>query len=127
MMQKMFKFSQILFLSLILIISNGAVNAEANSKAPRTQQCIPLQYINQTPVIDSKTILVEMKGNKFKRIDLVNKCSGLKFEKGFSHSTSINKLCKQDTLRVLRSGSICLIKQIVDITKEEAKALKSKS
>ena len=120
------KVKRTIFLSMIISIFSGTVDAEPNTKKARTQQCIPLQYINQTPVIDNKTILVEMKGRKFKRIDLVNKCSGLKFEGGFSHSTSTNQLCKQDALKVLRSGNVCLIKQIVDITQEEAKALKSK-
>jgi len=68
-----------------------------------------------------------MRGNKFKRIDLLNRCSGLKIEGGFSYSTSINQLCIQDTLRVLRAGTTCMIKQIVDITPEEAQALKDKS
>ncbi|MEQ8734367.1 MAG: hypothetical protein RIC29_05550 [Rhodospirillaceae bacterium] len=108
-------------------LSVGLATAPALAESDgKTQQCIQLQAIDQTPVIDNKTILVEMKGNKYKRIDLVNRCSGLKIEGGFSHSTSINQLCVQDTLRVLRSGGICMIDQIVDITEEEAIALKAR-
>ncbi|MEQ8509196.1 MAG: hypothetical protein RIF37_01495 [Rhodospirillaceae bacterium] len=108
-------------------LSAGLATAPALAETEgKTQQCIPLQAIEQTPVIDNKTILVEMKGNKYKRIDLVNRCSGLKIEGGFSYATSINQLCIQDTLRVLRSGGICMIDQIVDITEEEALALKAK-
>lgn len=101
--------------------------ALADNHEEKTNQCIRLQAIDQTPVIDNKTILVEMKGGTYKRIDLLNRCSGLKIEGGFSHSTSINQLCIQDSLRVLRSGGICMIKQIVDITEEEAKELKANS
>lgn len=115
------------FAVLAMTLAAGAAAAPAFAETEeKTQQCIRLQAIDQTPVIDNKTILVEMKGNKYKRIDLVNRCSGLKIEGGFSHSTSINQLCVQDTLRVLRSGGICMIDKIVDITEEEAIALKAK-
>jgi hypothetical protein len=119
----------ILALPFTLIAAAAATSALAETEGgeEKTQQCIRLQYVDQTPVIDNKTILVEMKGNTYKRIDLRNRCSGLKIEGGFSHSTSINKLCIQDTLRVLRSGSFCMIDKIVDITEEEAKALRTKS
>lgn len=118
------------FLALPITLIAAATTLPAATETEgeeQTQQCIRLQYVDQTPVIDNKTILVEMKGNKFKRIDLRNRCSGLKLEGGFSHSTSINKLCKQDTLQVLRSGGFCMIDKIVDITEEEALALKKKS
>ena len=93
-----------------------------------TQMCVRLQYIDQTPVIDNKTILVKMKGKGgYKRIDLINKCGGLKIQGGFSHSTSINQLCTSDLLRVLEPvGSTCMIDKIVTIDKAEAKLLLAK-
>jgi hypothetical protein len=109
-------------------LTGGAfADGHEGDKEEKTQQCIRLQDIDQTPVIDNKTILVEMRGNKYKRIDLLNRCSGLKIEGGFSYSTSINQLCIQDSLRVLRAGTVCMIDQIVDITPEQAQALKDKS
>ena len=108
-----------LFLSLAVAVSTGPALAESGDE----QQCIYLSYIHQTPVIDDKTILVEMKGNTYERIDLLNRCSGLKIMGGFSYSTSINRLCKQDVLTVLRAGSPCMIDKIVDITEEEAEQL----
>jgi hypothetical protein len=117
--------------ALALMLAGPALadghEGDAGESTGKTQQCIRLQDIDQTPVIDNQTILIEMRGNKFKRIDLLNRCSGLKIEGGFSYSTSINQLCIQDTLRVLRAGTTCMIKQIVDITPEEAQALKDKS
>ncbi len=108
---------------------SGAAVADGHEggEEEKTQQCIRLQDIDQTPVIDNKTILVEMRGNKWKRIDLRNRCSGLKIEGGFSYSTSINQLCIQDSLRVLRAGTFCMIDKIVDITPEQAQALKDQS
>lgn len=117
-------------IAALAILATTAISvtpALADGHEEKTQQCIRLQSIDQTPVIDNQTILVEMKGGTYKRIDLLNRCSGLKIEGGFSHSTSINSLCIQDSLRVLRSGGICMIKQIVDISEEEAKELKAKS
>ena len=97
-------------------------------KVGDTQMCVRLQYIDQTPVIDNKTILVKMKGNGgYKRIDLVNSCGGLKIQGGFSHSTSINQLCTSDPLRVLEPvGSTCMIDKIVTIDEAEAKILLAK-
>ncbi len=109
------------------VLAAGAVRAEGE-KVGDTQQCIRLQYIDQTPVIDNKTILVKMKGKgSYKRIDLINNCTGLKIEGGFSHSSSINQLCKSDALRVLDPiGSTCLIDKIVTIDEAEAKTLLAK-
>jgi hypothetical protein len=114
-----------LALSLIatIVVATGPVLAESGDE----QDCIYLSYIGRTPVIDNKTILVEMRGNTYKRIDLLNRCGGLKLQGGFSYSTSINKLCKHDPLIVLGAGNACLIDKIVDITEEEARALKERS
>ena len=109
------------------MMAAATVRAEGE-KIGDTQQCIRLQYIDQTPVIDNKTILVKMKGKgSYKRIDLVNNCTGLKIEGGFSHSSSINQLCTSDALRVLEPiGSTCLIEKIVTIDEAEAKTLLAK-
>lgn len=109
------------------VLAAAAVKAEG-ANVGETQQCIRLQSIDQTPVIDNKTILVKMKGKSgYKRIDLVNNCSGLKIEGGFSHSTSINQLCTSDPLRVIGPvGSTCLIEKIVTIDEAEAKMLLAK-
>jgi len=109
------------------VLAAAAVKAEGD-KIGDTQQCIRLQAIDQTPVIDNKTILVEMKGNGgYKRIDLHHNRSGLKLQGGFSHATSINQLCTSDPLRVLEPvGSTCMIDKIVTIDEAEAKALLAK-
>lgn len=108
------------------VLAASTVRAAGNEVGD-TQQCIRLQYIDETPVIDNKTILVKMKPKGFKRIDLVNKCSGLKLQGGFGFSTSINQLCTSDALHVLEPvGSTCMIQQIVTIDEAEAKALMAK-
>jgi hypothetical protein len=93
-----------------------------------TQMCVQLSRIDSTPVIDNRTILIKMRAaNSYKRIDLVSPCPGLRMANGFSHSTSTGDLCTTDPLRVVEPvGATCMIKQIVTISPEEAKALQSK-
>lgn len=115
-----------LIIFLLPILISAPSWAKEEILPSKNQQCIKLQNIRSTPVIDNKTILVVLRGKKYKRINLLNRCPGLKIEGGFSHSTSINKLCIQDSLRVINSGGICMIDKIVNITKEEARELRAK-
>lgn len=92
-----------------------------------TQMCIESNRISSTQILNHKTILVKMSpGNGYKRIDILNNCATLDKSTGFAYDTSINRLCKQDTLRVLDSGQTCLIDKIVTIDAAEAKALQHK-
>jgi hypothetical protein len=96
-----------------------------------TQMCIPLRQIDDSRVIDDKTILLKMvTGPSYKRIDLARNCPGLKFSGGFSSATSISQLCRQDILRIIQDppslGSQCIIDQIVTIDEAEAKELMAK-
>lgn len=91
-----------------------------------TQMCINSHHIRDAPVIDGKTILVKMRvpKNGYKRIDLIRKCAGLHDGSGFTYSTSLNKLCKQDSLVAIGSGGAhCFIDKIVTIDKTEAMEL----
>ena len=89
-----------------------------------TQQCINQSFIDKTPVIDDKTILVEMKGGGYKRIDIAGTCFDLKMQGGFSHTaSSTDQFCRSDTLSVVQVGSICKIDKIVTIDANEAKTL----
>ncbi len=119
--------SKYLLAAVALVGFAQTATAAQGDKVGETQQCIRLQYIDETPVIDDKTIAVRMKGGGFKRIDLLNKCSGLKLQGGFAHSTSTNDLCTTDPLRVLEPiGSTCLIDKIVTIDKAEYTELRKR-
>ena len=90
------------------------------------QMCVPLQQIDDSRVIDDKTILLRMVvGSPYRRIDLAHECFGLKMADSFMSATSISQLCKQDILRVVQEpiGSQCIIEKIVVIDEAEAKAL----
>ncbi|MSO72437.1 MAG: hypothetical protein EXQ84_02350 [Rhodospirillaceae bacterium] len=90
------------------------------------QMCVPLRQIDDSRVIDDKTILLKMvTGPIYKRIDLAYDCSGLKDEGAFASATSISQLCQHDILRVKQEpvGSQCIVSRIVNIDEGEAKAL----
>jgi hypothetical protein len=110
-------------------LAAGGARADGG-KVGDTQMCVPLINIDHTQVIDNKTILIEMKGKgKYKRMDLMGSCPGLRMSGGFSHETSINQLCTSDPLHVIEThgvGATCMIKQIVTIDAAEAKKLQSK-
>ena len=68
--------------------------------------CLNLSQVDETIVLDDQTILIKMIGNALYLNRLPEPCYGLKTGDGFSYSTSINKLCKQDIISVLSSGSM---------------------
>lgn len=112
-----------IFTSALLLASLVTLHSGAASAASR-QVCIPLMNIDETPIIDDKTILLKQKGpERYRRINLFGSCPGMKFS-GYAHSTRTNELCSTDTLVVLEPvGATCTIKDIVDISAAEAEAL----
>ncbi len=113
---------------LLVAASGSPALAAEGSKVGDTQMCIDTTAIRQTPVIDSRTILVEMRGGSrgYKRIDLLSSCPGLDRQSGFGFSTSINRLCVPDGVHALESGAVCMIDKIVTIDEREAKELLAK-
>lgn len=88
-------------------------------------KCINLMSMGETPVINDRTVLIEMKAGpgKYKRMDLAGPCSGIEY-KGFAHQTGYNELCTSDTLTPLATpGAVCKIQDISDISDSEAKEL----
>jgi hypothetical protein len=102
----------------------GAIYAESFVPAAAAGiVCIPLVNILTASATDDKTILVKLRSAKYKRVDLAGGCPDLTVQ-GFSYATSTDDLCETDALRVNQSaGAVCMIKNIVDITKEDALAL----
>ena len=84
--------------------------AFAESKAERylgsPEMCLDTQRIKETVILDDQTILFKMLGGGVYINRLPVKCSGLKIADGFSYSTSIAKICKQDIISVLSPGSV---------------------
>ena len=68
--------------------------------------CVLLQNIRETRVVDDRTIDFIMRDRKVLRNTLPNSCPQLGFERAFSYSTSINQLCSVDIITVLYSTPV---------------------
>jgi hypothetical protein len=112
---------------ILTMSATGVLNyANAAQTSGPDMVCIPIQEIRQSPAIDNKTILLELNGHKYKRLDLVDVCPGITIE-GFSFVTSTDDLCTTNGLRVNETaGPMCMIKDIVDITAEQARLLQGR-
>jgi hypothetical protein len=112
--------------TLILAATTGP--AAAAEAVGSNQMCIMSNYIEETPVIDSRTILVRMNpGRGYKRIELATDCNTIADGKSLAFDTSVNRLCVQDTLNAHEdSGHACTISKIVTIDADEAQELLSR-
>ncbi len=63
--------------------------------------CISLSQIRSTQVRDDRTIDFHMTGRRIYRNQLPASCPQLGFEKRFSYSTSLSRLCSVDIITVL--------------------------
>ena len=88
--------------------------------APRgAQDCVPINQIRSTEVIDDQTIDFHMSGGAVLRNRLAQPCSGLGFERRFSYRTSLSRLCSLDIINVLdssgRPGGSCGLGRFVPV------------
>lgn len=104
----------------------GATAAQAQDqkqdpKPPRT--CIRSSDIRSSqPADDEKSITFSMRNGDQWRNDLHGRCSGLRFS-GFAWVLHSDEICDdQQTLRVLQSGSICMIGKFIKAPKPAPKA-----
>lgn len=90
-------------LASLLMGAATAATAEEGKGAQIGEQvnCLDLVRIRNTRVLDDQTILFYMRGNEVYKNTLPNKCPGLGFEKTFTYSTSLSRLCNTDIITVL--------------------------
>ena len=103
----------------------GAAAAQAqdqkqDAKPPRV--CIRSSDIqNSQPANDEKSITFTMRNGDKWRNDLRGRCSGLRFN-GFAWVLHSDEICdSQQTLRVLQTGSICMIGKFTQLPKPAPK------
>lgn len=95
--------------SVVMLLAGCAAGpAKDPPSAPvvigESQNCVLLQNIRQTRVIDDRTIDFIMRDGRVLRNNLPNRCPQLGFERAFSYSTSISQLCSVDIITVLQQG-----------------------
>lgn len=105
-------------------VSSLALADEAVGTGPLAKQylgerdsCLDSIRIYQSRVIDDQTIVFDGLGKVYvSRLPV--RCPGLGFHEGFSYTTSINKLCKQDVIRVINTaaiGATCPMGEFVEL------------
>jgi hypothetical protein len=95
------------------------------------KKCITTSRIRDTDIIDDRTIVFRMRGNReVYRNYLPRECPGLERNDRFSHRTMNGQLCDIDTITVLEqfAGRInesftCRLGEFIPITREEAEEL----
>jgi hypothetical protein len=98
----------LLVVSTLVALSLGATAGMSAKKEPAPVRavgepinCVSLNRIRSTKVVDNSTIDFKMAGGKTYRNSLPYSCPGLKFEDRFSYKTSLSQLCNVDIVRVL--------------------------
>ncbi len=94
----------IFFCLTIFLIDAGAEN-KADKYLGEKKMCLETSRIKESRILDDQTILFEERGGKFYINRLAVRSPGLKIAGGFSYSTSIAKLCTQDSIKVVSPGS----------------------
>ena len=96
-------------MAIIFCVPLFTFNVNAQGKAEKylgsREMCLETVRIKETRILDDQTILFEMRDGAIyiNRLPVVS--HGLKLAGGFQYSTSIAKLCKQDTIKVISPGS----------------------
>lgn len=114
-----------------LLVSRVAAQNDADDIHREIKNCIILNQIDHTDVIDDDTILFFMRGPEIYENDLPNKCPELRSQDRFMYKTSGAQLCNVDTITVLndlgfgyRQGATCGLGKFAPISQEAAQELK---
>lgn len=71
--------------------------------------CIDSHRIRNIRFRDDESAIIQVTGGKRVLMTLERRCPGIR-SRGFLHQTRINRLCTSDSLRVIDTGSICMIR-----------------
>lgn len=126
-----------LFLSGAALAQNDAA-AEADTDEEQStaesltfdregESCVLTRAIDQTDIIDDRTIIFEMRGGDYYLNNLAHECRGLRFARGFAYSVTTGRLCSVDSITVLRRGNSCGLGTFYPITEEEVELLKAEA
>lgn len=94
------------------------------------QDCVILQLVDQTDVIDDQNIIFTLRNHKVYRNTLPRKCPNLAREGRFMYQTTTGRLCSIDTITVLEQfgvglnrGFTCRLGEFVPLSPAEAEDL----
>ncbi len=93
--------------ALAVLLAAGFATIAPATAGPMV--CLKTELIDNTTVVNPKTVLFRMKDGKVWRSDLRAPCLGLKFN-GFAYVTHFDEICGGvQSIRVLRSGEVCVL------------------
>jgi hypothetical protein len=94
------------------------------------QDCVILQLVDQTDVIDDQNIIFTLRNHKVLRNTLPRRCPNLAREGRFMYETTSGRLCSIDTITVLEQigvglsrGFTCRLGEFVPLSPAEAEDL----
>ena len=83
--------------------------------------CLKTYFIDHTHPVDDSTLLFFMRDGKVWKNTLRDPCVGLQIEQGFSYEASVDEICSNEqTIRVLRTGSICQLGDFTPVPPDSA-------
>ncbi|HLS99331.1 MAG: hypothetical protein RBR91_00275 [Porticoccaceae bacterium] len=85
-----------------------AVPAEDEAPWSIRNGCIDNYLIKRVSFRDDRSGVLELSGDRKVLVTLRNRCSGIR-QDGYVHKPVNNRFCEGDTLRVMRSGGICVV------------------
>jgi hypothetical protein len=95
--------------ALAAVIAAPALAATPAAPAPKAlgpaQNCVFIANIQQTRVVDDRTIDFTMRDGRVLRNTLPNTCGGLKVNRSFGYKTSQSQLCNVDIITVIVQGA----------------------
>ncbi len=81
-----------------------AVAPQSSALPGGARSCVELNRIREARVIDDRTIDFYLSSREVLRNTLPNACPQLGFEKAFTYSTSLSRLCSVDVITVIQQG-----------------------
>ncbi len=99
-------------LGLIVLVSVliAPLAAKAQDSAAGKQVCLDVSRLDHTEILNNHQILFYMRGRKVWINNLTGPCATLTRSDGFIWESRIEKYCDNlETIRVIRSGEVCLL------------------
>ena len=107
-------------------------NQDDQDSVTEGQRCVRSRSISKTEVLDDQNILFYMRGTAIYLNYLPKPCKRLSDEGRFMYYTSVSRLCKSDSINILReaglsmsAGRACKLGSFYAITREDVDKLKT--
>lgn len=102
---------KIVFIASAVVFGFASMASAQTPRPPDGEDadiCLDAAHIDHTVVIDDRTILFYMRGNKIWKNTLHNDCPSLKFQRAFTEEIRGGQVCSnRQMIRVLETGVRC--------------------